>query len=136
MKSIVHAAVACALAVAAGGAAAQYATIEEAATVTGDNVTRFESESVMRQGDTRRFDVTVAWRDGFVRPEGAPPRKIVRYLVKCGPKEIALSSVMLFGPGGETTKMYGIAPGGWEFAPVAGGTPEAQWLEKACSAAL
>lgn len=137
MKSIIHAVAACVLGIAAGGAAAQYyATIEEAATVTDDNVTRFESESIMRQGDTRRFDVTVAWRDGFIRPEGSPPRKIVRYLVKCGSKEIALSSVALFGPGGETTKMYGIAPGGWDFAAPAGGSREAQWLEKACSASL
>lgn len=136
MKSFVPAAIACALAFATGGAAAQYATIEEAAIVTDDNVTRFESESVMRQGDTRRFDVTVAWRDGFVRPESEPPRKVVRYLVKCGSKEIALSSVAVFGPGGETTKMYGIAPGGWDFAAPAGGSREAQWLEKACGASL
>jgi hypothetical protein len=134
LKSIVHAAAACAFAVAAGAASAQYATIEEAAAVTADNVTRFETDSVALQGSARRFDITVAWRDGFVRPEGAPPRKIVRYLVKCEGREIALASVAVYGPGGSTAKIYGIAPGGWDFAPVAQGSTEAQWLAKACAA--
>ena len=60
----------------------------------------------------------------------------MRYLAKCGVQELALSAVMLYGPSGETIKMYGIAPGAWDFAPVAGGTREAQWLEKTCGAAL
>src|SRR5512137_67578 len=83
MKSVTYAAAVLAFAVCGASAAAPYATIEEAAVVTDDNVTRFESDSIMVQGETRRFDVTVAWRDGVVRPDGAPPRKIVRYLVKC-----------------------------------------------------
>lgn len=136
MKFLPQAVAACAFCVTAASAADPYASIEEAAVVTEDNVTRFEVDSIRRQGDTRRFEVTVAWRDGFIRPEGAPPRKVVRYLVKCDAKEIALSAVMLYGPSGESTKMYGIAPGGWDFAPAATGSREAQWLEKACAASL
>lgn len=139
MKSIAFAAAACLLATAPIGtaiAATQYATIEEAAAVTEDNVTRFERDSVIKQGEMRRFDVTVAWRDGVVRPEGAPPRKTVRYLTKCASKEMALASVALFGLGGETLKMYGIAPGGWDFETPAAGSREAEWFDKACAAPL
>lgn len=138
MKSIVFAAAACLLAITipTATAATQYATIEEAAAITDDNVTRFERESIIKQGEMRRFDVTVAWRDGVVRPEGAPPRKIVRYLTKCASNEIALASVALFGLGGETIKMFGIAPGGWDFAAPVAGSREAEWFGKACAAAL
>ena len=90
----------------------------------------------MRQGDVRRFDVTVAWRDGVIRPEGAAPRRVVRYLVKCSAKEIALASVATSGISGETTKLYGIAPGGWDYAVPTAGTREAEWLTKACAEPL
>jgi hypothetical protein len=133
MKLNVCIATTCVLAALSTGAHAQYATIEEAAAITDDNVTRYERDSIKQQGDMRRFDVTVAWRDGFVRPEGAPPRKTVRYLVKCAVKEIALASVATFGTGGETTKLYGIAPGGWDFAAPAAGSREAEWMTKACT---
>lgn len=136
MKPIVPVAAACLLASLATAASAQYATIEEAAAITDDNVTRYERDSIKQQGDMRRFDVTVAWRDGFIRPEGAPPRKTVRYLVKCAVKEIALASVATFGVGGETTKLYGIAPGGWDFAAPAAGSREAEWMAKACAESL
>jgi hypothetical protein len=136
MKSVTYAAAALAFAVCGASAAAPYTTIEEAAVVTDDNVARFESDSIMVQGETRRFDVTVAWRDGFVRPDGAPPRKIVRYLVRCDLKEIALSSVLVFGSTGETAKIFGVPPGAWDFMPVAGGTREAKWFEKTCDAPL
>jgi hypothetical protein len=136
MKSVTYAAAVLAFVVCGASAAAPYATIEEAAVVTDDNVARFESDSIMVQGETRRFDVTVAWRDGFVRPDGAPPRKIVRYLVRCDLKEIALSSVLVFGSTGETAKIFGVPPGAWDFMPVAGGTREAKWFEKTCDAPL
>ncbi len=136
MRLIPHAAAACVFAVCTATVAAPYATIEEAAVVTDDNVTRFDTDSIMVQGETRRFDVAVAWRDGFVRPDGAPPRKIVRYLVKCDLKEIALSSVLVFGSTGETAKIFGVPPGAWDFTPVAGGTREAKWFEKTCDAPL
>lgn len=136
MKPIVPVAAACLLVSLATAASAQYATIEEAAAITDDNVTRYERDSIKQQGDMRRFDVTVAWRDGFIRPEGAPPRKTVRYLVKCAVKEIALASVATFGVGGETTKLYGIAPGGWDFAAPAAGSREAEWMGKACAESL
>lgn len=136
MKSVTFAAAVLAFVVSGASAAVPYATIEEAAVVTDDNVARFESDSIMVQGETRRFDVTVAWRDGFVRPDGAPPRKIVRYLVKCDQKEIALSSVLVFGSTGETAKIFGVPPGAWDFMPVARGTREAKWFEKTCDAPL
>lgn len=133
MRPIARLTTACLLALAATSALAQYATIEEAAAITDDNVTRYERDSIKQQGDMRRFDVTVAWRDGFVRPEGAPPRKTVRYLAKCAAKEIALASVATFGLSGETTKLYGIAPGGWDFAAPAAGSREAEWMAKVCA---
>lgn len=136
MKAIVRQATACLLTAAVCTAHAEYATIEEAATITDDNVFRFERDSIVRQGDVRRFDVTVAWRDGVIRPEGAAPRRVVRYLVKCSAKEIALASVATFGISGETTKLYGIAPGGWDYAVPTAGTREAEWLTKACAEPL
>lgn len=136
MQAIVRLLATCLLAATATSASAQYATIEEAAAITDDNVTRYERDTIKQQGDMRRFDVTVAWRDGFVRPEGAPPRKTVRYLVKCAVKEIALASVATFGIGGETTKLYGIAPGGWDFAVPVAGSREAEWMAKACAESL
>jgi len=126
---------ACVLAFVATEAFAEYATIEEAAAVTEDNVTRFESDSATVQGGMVRFDVTVAWKDGVVRPQGSPPRKIVRYLAKCGDKVLALSSVAVYGISGTTEKIYGIAPGGWDFAAPADGSMEGQWLKKACATA-
>ena len=113
-------------------ALAQYATIEEAATITDDNVHRFEIGSIAREGRRLRFDVTVAWRDGFVRPEDAPPYKIIRYLSDCKAGEVALSSVVTLTAGGQTRKTYGIAPGGWDFVKPEADSREAGWMKKAC----
>ena len=113
-------------------ALAQYASIEEAATITDDNVHRFEASSVTREGQRLRFDVTVAWRDGFVRPEDAPPYKIIRYLTDCKAGELALSSVVTLTAGGQTRKTYGIAPGGWDFVKPGADSREATWMKKVC----
>ncbi|MEO8037303.1 MAG: hypothetical protein ABI794_00960 [Betaproteobacteria bacterium] len=135
MQALVLRITACVFALFASAAHAEFATIEEAASVTADNVTRFESDSPSVQSGRVRFDVTVAWKDGVVRPQGAPPRKIIRYLAKCADKMLALSSVAVYGISGETEKMYGIAPGGWDFAVPEDDSLEAQWLKKACAAA-
>ena len=113
-------------------ARAEYATIEEAAVITDDNVFRLESDSISREGGRLHFDVTVAWRDGFVRPPEAPPRKVVRYLVDCKAGELALSSVALAASGSQTRKTYGIAPGGWDFVKPEADSREAAWLKKVC----
>lgn len=115
-------------------ARAEYATIEDAAIITEDNVFRFETDSVTREGVRLRFDVTVAWREGFVRPPEAPPRKVIRYLADCKAGELALSSVALFPSGNVARKTFGIAPGGWDFVKPETASREAGWLKKACDA--
>lgn len=113
-------------------AGAQYASIEEAAIITDDNVHRLEADSVAREGRRLRFDVTVAWRDGFVRPEGSPPRKIIRYLADCKTGELALASVAIHASSGQAGKTYGIAPGGWDFVEPGADSREAAWIKKVC----
>ncbi len=117
-------------------ARAEYASIEAAAVITDDNVFRFESESIARQGPRLRFDVTVAWRDGFVRPADAPPGKVIRYLTDCKVGELALAAVSTFTDGSQDRKTYGVAPGGWEFVKPEAGSREAMWMKKACDSLL
>ena len=124
------------LALASSPALAEYASIEEAAVITDDNVYRFESDSIARQGPRLRFDVAVAWKDGFVRPADAPPGKIIRYLTDCKAGELALAAVSTFTDGSQDRKTYGIAPGGWEFVKPAAGSREATWMKKACDSLL
>lgn len=133
MRVLLLAATALCLSQAPTLARAQYATIEEAAVITDDNVHRFESDSVTREGQRFRFDVSVAWRDGFVRPEGAPPGKIIRYLTDCKAGELALSSVVTYPSGSQVRKTYGIAPGGWDFFKPAPDSREAAWMKKVCA---
>lgn len=132
MKALFLIAAALCLSQASTHALAQYASIEEAATITDDNVHRFETSSVTREGQRLRFDVTVAWRDGFVRPEGSPPRKIIRYLTDCKTGELALASVAIFASSGQAGKTYGIAPGGWDFVKPGADSREAAWMKKVC----
>lgn len=121
---------------AAGAAAAQYATIEEAAWVRPDNATRFESDSISRMGDMVRFDVTVGWEDVSKRPEGEPVRKVIRYLARCKEGEVAVASVATFASAGVTPKTWGIAPGAWEFEKPEAGSLQARWLKRTCDSPL
>ena len=130
------ASVAAALAFAAGTAAAQYATIEEAAWVRPDNATRFESDSITKMGEMVRFDVIVGWEDASKRPEGEPVRKVIRYLAKCKEGEVAVASVATFASTGITPKTWGIAPGAWEFEKPEAGSLHARWLKRTCDSPL
>ena len=132
MRILLLTAAALCLAQVTATARAEYATIEEAAVITDDNVFRLESDAIARAGRRLRFDVTVAWRDGFVRPEGSPPRKIIRYLTDCKTGELALASVAIYAASGQAGKTYGIAPGGWDFVKPAADSREAAWMKKVC----
>lgn len=109
-----------------------YQTIEEAAKITDANVTRFESDSISKQGEMLRFDVTVGWKDASMRKDDEPLRKIIRHLAKCDEGELAVSSVALIPAPGQTPKTLGIAPGAWDFYKPEKGTEAKKWLDKVC----
>ena len=113
-------------------AATAYQSIEEAAKVTEANVTRFENDSIAKQGTMLRFDVTVGWKDPSMRKEEEPLRKIIRHLAKCDEGELALASVALVPGPGQLPKTFGIAPGAWDFYKPEKGTEPQKWLDKVC----
>lgn len=113
-----------------------YQTIEEAASITEANVTRFESDSISKQGEVMRFDVTVGWKEASMRKDDEPLRKIIRHLAKCDEGELAVASVALIPAPGQMPKTFGIAPGAWEFYKPQKGTEPKKWLDKVCDSPL
>ena len=120
----------------AAGARAEvqyYDDIDAASRIGDEHVTRLQRESVTRFGELLRFEVKVAWKDPAARPDTEAPIRIVRYLAKCPQKELAVAAVAVFDPSNRMVKSFGIPPGGWEYAPAKAGSPQAEWLEKACN---
>lgn len=114
------------------GSAAAYQNIEEASKITDANVTRFENDSMAKQGDMLRFDVTVGWKDPSLRKDDEPLRRIIRHVAKCDEGELAVASVALVPAPGQTPKTFGIAPGGWDFYKPEKGSEHKKWLDKVC----
>lgn len=109
-----------------------YTDIETAARISEKHETRFERDSVTRSGEMIRFDVKVGWKTPDERPETEAPLRIVRYLVRCEEKEIAVSGVAVFDTSRRIVKSFGVPPGGWDFIRPDQSSAERQWLEKAC----
>lgn len=109
-----------------------YNDIDAAARITERNETRFERDSVTRVGEMIRFDVKVGWKTPSERPENEAPLRIVRYLVRCDEKEIAVSGVAVFDSSLRIVKSHGVPPGGWDFHRADPASLQRQWLEKVC----
>jgi hypothetical protein len=120
-----------ALLIANAAAQGEY-TVESLATVAEGQRAELDPTSTRQLGTTTRFEVRVVWNDPTQRPQGAPARKLVRYLADCSKRELAVAAVGLEDENGRMLKSAIVPPGTYEFAKPAGGSREEQWLDKTC----
>ncbi|MCU0868786.1 MAG: hypothetical protein MUF30_04170 [Burkholderiales bacterium] len=118
---------------AAPACAQSYPDIESAALITDRHVTRFDRETVSRQGNFMVFTVNVAWKGPDERPESEPSLRVMKYLTKCDAQELAVASVAVFDKQRALVKSFGIAPGGWDFEKPARDSEAFDWMKRACS---
>lgn len=134
LRVFVVASAAAAVAAAALPAVAQtYPDIESAARITEQHVTRFDRESISRQGNFMVFNVTVGWKGPDERPATEPSRRVMKFLTRCSEQELAVASVAVFDQQSMLVKSFGIAPGGWDFEKPAKDTEHFEWMKRACT---
>ena len=110
----------------------QAGSIESAAHIGADHVSRLDRRSVARFGDLLRYEVRVGWKDPALRPANEAPLRVLRFLARCDSREAAIAAVAVIDTSGQMLKSYGVPPGAWEYQKPAEGSPEAEALDAAC----
>lgn len=114
------------------GAAQAADTVESLSRIDEAETAVFDAQSVQTWSEGRRFDVRVTRHGVEDRPPGAAASRVIRYLVRCEQKAIAVAAVATLDANGKMLKSYVVPPGGSDFSAPAEGTREAGWLAAAC----
>ena len=112
--------------------ARNFDTIEGLAEVGDFEVAQIDKHTVKTLGEETRVEVRVTWRDPGQRPPGAPPSRVLRYVVKCKDQTIGLAAVTTIDQNGKMIKRFVTPPGSWDFVPAKKASHEERWLEEVC----